>query len=183
MAEPTPYFTTRTSDFYHSTTDCSAWKSGRNAGDGSNPVLHLTTVEAAASGKPGCDKCTPTTPAPGEDLGMTETTGDAPAPRRQHPYIPLASAVGFALIFGVATGAGGYMLGQDHGGTAGSSTTSSCDAVRAAFNSQNATANATPGNQVVLRATAHLVVDNPTCFDPQVLAVSQAYLDRPVQDG
>lgn len=57
---PSPYFTTTTSDFYHSTTDCPDWKRGRNAGDGSNPLLPLTAAEALACGKPGCAQCTPT---------------------------------------------------------------------------------------------------------------------------
>lgn len=114
---------------------------------------------------------------------MTETAGDAPAPRRQQIHIPLVTAAGFALVIATATGIGGYMLGQDRSGTAAPSATSSCDAALAAFHRQNDSANATPGNAVILRTTAHLVVDSPTCFDPQVVAASQAYLDGPAQDG
>lgn len=60
---PAPYFTTETSDFYHSTENCTGWKRGRNAGDGRHPVLPLTAGEAAAATQKPCPECvTPAAP-------------------------------------------------------------------------------------------------------------------------
>jgi hypothetical protein len=55
-----PYFTTTGSDFFHATADCAGWRRGRNAGDGSNPVIPLTAEQAEAATQKPCPECVPT---------------------------------------------------------------------------------------------------------------------------
>jgi hypothetical protein len=55
---------------------------------------------------------------------------------------------------------------------------SPCDAAKAALHRELATAKATPGNTDVQRTLANVVVQNPSCFDPQLTAAAQTALDK-----
>lgn len=106
---------------------------------------------------------------------MTDTPGESLAPRRQQPRVPLVLAVGAAAAIGVAAYVVGHSQGSNHDQP---SSTSRCAKAQAALTRQNATVQASPGNADALRTSANLVLENQDCFDPQVVAASQTYLDK-----
>ncbi|WP_031523110.1 hypothetical protein [Streptomyces sp. NRRL F-5123] len=107
---------------------------------------------------------------------MTDTPEDSPAPRRWHLRVPLALAIVAAAVVGVAA----YTIGHSQGASGDDRPASSsrCAKAQAALTRQNATTDASPSDTDALRTTANLVLENQDCFDPQVVAAVQTYVDK-----
>ena len=114
---------------------------------------------------------------------MTDEPRAARPARRPLPRIPLAAAVGVALVVGVV----GYAAGQGRGGgSQGSTVTSSaCSAAtqaatseaKAASDSRAGTGQMTPQGEQDLRTGMHVIIQNPGCFNPQLVGQAQTTLD------
>jgi hypothetical protein len=98
--------------------------------------------------------------------------------RRPQPRIPLAVATGVAVALGLV----GYAVGHSQGASGRTATpaasSASCTAANSALTDQSSTVQASPDDTNAKRTMINLVLQNRSCFPPQLVAAAQTGLDN-----